>query len=158
MKYQVAVRRFVLELVNRKMQSVENVSVFTGISKNTINRWRRNGILDRPQTRVAKTLTQKASPLIQALLETKCSWTHAGMCRALAQDHGVHCCKRTLFTILRNMNVSRKRVKKKKRSKNTTPETLASFKSKWIAIIEDGQDIIFQDESHFSNNILPLYS
>jgi transposase len=55
------------------------------------------------------------------------------------------------------MNISRKRIKKKKVSKNATPESLAAFKSEWIRVNEDGQDIIFQDESHFSNNILPLY-
>ena len=59
--------------------------------------------------------------------------------------------------ILKQMNISRKRIKKKKCSKNATPEHLTAFKAEWIRVNEDGQDIIFQDESHFSNNILPLY-
>ena len=156
MKYDVAVRRFVLRLVNVKHQPIDHVVEFTGISKNTIKRWIKNGVHDPPQKRTKITLKDQATPLILEMLATTCVWTHAKMCESLATQ-GVHCSKRTLFTILTHLKITRKRIKKKKCSKNTTPESLAAFKSEWIRITEDGQDIIFQDESHFSNNILPLY-
>ena len=52
--------------------------------------------------------------------------------------------------------MSRKRMKKKRLSKNATPQ-IQSFKDKFSEILNDGEDIIFQDESHYSNDILPLY-
>ena len=156
MKYEVAARKFVIRLINVKQQSIENVIEFTGISKNTIKRWIIYGVLDSPQNRTKLTLRSLAKPLIATLLETRCSWTHDKLLKELAKQ-GIQCCKRTLTTTLQEMNISRKRAKKKKRSKNATPESLAAFKYKWIRVLEDEQDVIFQDESHFSNNILPLY-
>jgi len=156
MKYDVGVRKFVLRLVNVKHQPIDHVVEFTGISANTIKRWMKNGINDPPRKKTKPTLIDRATPLILTMLETTCVWTHAKMCEHLA-NNGINCSKRTLFTILKKLKITRKRIKKKKCSKNTTPESLSAFKSEWIKIIEDGQDIIFQDESHFSNNILPLY-
>lgn len=156
MKYELGVRRFVVRLVNVKQQPINRVVEFTGISKQTINRWLKNGIHDRPPKRTKLTLKNRATPLLLTMLATTCAWTHSRMCESLA-NQGVNCSKRTLFTILKHLNITRKRIKKKKCSKSTTPESLAAFKHEWIRIFEDGQDIIFQDESHFSNNILPLY-
>ena len=121
MKYDVAVRKFIVKLVTVKKQKVISLSKFSGISKNTINRWLVNGVHDRPQNRTKLTLKHIVKPFIIEMLEERCSWTHASLCLALSQK-GVNCCKRSLSMILKQMNISRKRIKKKKCSKNATPE------------------------------------
>jgi transposase len=155
-KYETAVRRFVLRLIETKNQSIQHVVEFTGISKQTILRWLRDGIFDRPPQRTAQTLAVRAQPILEEMLSTTCAWTHSSMLKEL-ENRGVKCCKRTLFSILQQLGKSRKRIKKKKRSQNATAEKCTEFKRKWIEINEDGQDIIYQDKSHYSNNLLPLY-
>ena len=44
-------------------------------------------------------------------------------------------------------------MKRKRGSKNCTPLSKANYKTK----LDDGEDVLFQDESHFSSAVLPLY-
>lgn len=156
MKYKTSVRRFVLDMVDTKKIPTASVIEFTGISKSTISRWQKNGIFDKPLKRSGTTLHEKIVPIIRSMLQAKTTWTHSTMLHELL-NNGVKCSKRTLRYSLKKMKVTRKRLKKKKLSKNTTPETLAEYKRTWNNIYNDGNDIIFQDESHFSNGLLPLY-
>ena len=62
-----------------------------------------------------------------------------------------------MHTLLKQSGMTRKRTKRQRQSKNSTPESKAEFKAKLNAILDDGGDVLFQDESHFSHNVLPLY-
>ena len=155
-KYSPFVRRFVLNMVTMKKQSLSSESEFTGVSISTIYRWKNNGIFDKPIKRACTHLYDKIVPILRLMLNAKSTWIHSTMLDELLKN-GVTCSKRTLRYTLKKMNVTRKRLKRKKLSKNTTPETLAEYKNVWNKIYNDGNDIIFQDESHFSNGLLPYY-
>jgi transposase len=80
-----------------------------------------------------------------------------GELHAQLLSQGLKCCKRTVFSALRQCQYTRKRAKRTRQSKNATAASKAAFKQKFISILDDGGDVIFQDESHFSHNVLPLY-
>ena len=48
-------------------------------------------------------------------------------------------------------------MKRRRGSKNCTPVSKANYKVKLNSVLNDGEDVLFQDESHFSNAVLPLY-
>ena len=115
-KYSVSVRRFVMNLLQKpchrkanKNMSLNNIVNFTGISRNTIKRWKSKGICDKPPKRTAPTLKDIASPLIVEMMTSSCVWTYASICQNL-KAQGVTCCKRSLFTILKYLHISRKRI------------------------------------------------
>jgi transposase len=156
MKYNIDVRKFVLQLVQKKKQSIKSVVEFTGISMSTVRRWIKHGVKDKPIQRKLVCLRQQLAPHVSQFLKIKGSWTYKMIIEEL-KKYNLSCCKRTLYRILQDLNMSRKRMKKKRLSKNATPQTIQSFKDKFNEILNDGEDIIFQDESHYSNDILPLY-
>ena len=155
-KYEYSVRVFVMKLLTVKKQPLNSIVEFTGISRKTILRWQDRGVVDPPIQRTKVTLCKKVGPIVHELLSCDCTMTQERMRLALT-ERGYPCCLRTVFSLFKALNISRKRIKKKRTSKNATPENLRLFKERWNGIMEDGNDIIFQDESHFSNNVLPLY-
>ena len=155
-KYSSAVRSFVLQLLRVKMQPLQSIIEFTGISKKSITGWDRNGVLDKKPVFQGRTKLKEAWLVIKNLLDKKPNWTHKSL-QAELLERNISCGLRTIFIILKNNQISRKRIKKKKCSKNASVQSKSVFKDVWNKITNDGKDIIFQDESHFSNNLLPLY-
>lgn len=154
-KYKPHVRRFVLDLVVKKGQSVKSVCEFTGISRTTIWRWRTIGVDDMPVKRACKKFCEAQTILTEALKKQPCM-TYNDMRRAL-RENDVVICLRYLYTVLRRSRITRKRVKKKRSSVNCTPESKRQYRDTWNEVMNDGKDVLFQDESHFSQNILPTY-
>lgn len=155
-KYSSFVRKFVLDMLHKKKKTAEAIEEFTGVSKRSVIRWDTHGISDRTPVFRGTTKLKEAWKGIQILLEQKPNWTYKTLQSSL-YDMNIKCGLRTIFQVLKNNNISRKRIKKTKCSKNATPEKLSAFKDVWNQIKSDGKDTIFQDESHFSNNLLPLY-
>lgn len=157
-KYGDSVRKFVLNLIYVKKQPIHLIIEFTGISKRTLIRWADKRFTYKTSYRKNENcICTKAIPILCNVLDkTEGIMTYESM-RLTLLDHGIKCCRRTIYNILNTGNITRKRVKRKRKSKNATPERLAEFKEQWNTIINDGEDVIFQDESHFSNNVLPLY-
>jgi hypothetical protein len=91
-KYPVLVRRFVLKLLhkhrkpNQNQYALDSVVQFTGVSKTTIKRWKTNGVADKPRSRTVPTLKEIAGPFIEEMVSSSCVWTHATMCKELAND------------------------------------------------------------------------
>jgi transposase len=55
------------------------------------------------------------------------------------------------------MKYTWKRVKKRKFSKNCTQESKSKYKTELLNALESRSDVLFQDESHFSKAIVPVY-
>ena len=120
-KYPSAVRSFVLRLLNVKLQPIQLIIEFTGISKKSITRWDRCGVLDKKPVFQGVTKSKEAWLVIRTLLDKKADWTHKSL-RDELLDKQISCSLRTIFNILKNNQISRKRIKKKKCSKNATVE------------------------------------
>ena len=48
-------------------------------------------------------------------------------------------------------------MKKRKCSKNCTRESMAKYKAELLRVLGSGSNVLFQDESHFSKAIVPIY-
>jgi len=155
-KYTVSVRRFVLTRFFKMRMSIAQIVAFSGISRSTIWRWTRYGIEDKPVVRKAPTLKDRALPFVIEHYNERCYATQADI-RAMLASHEIKCCLKSVFRLLKQAGISRKRMKRKRGSKNCTPSSKANYKTKLFSVLDDGEDVLFQDESHFSSAVLPLY-
>ena len=132
-KYSSTVRSFVLQLLNVKLQPIQSIMEFTGISRKSISRWDRCGVLDKKPVFQGITKSKEAWLVIKTLLDKKANWTHKSLQEELLKNK-ISFSLRTIFNILKNNQISRKRIKKKKCSKNATVEAKSAFKDVWNKI------------------------
>jgi transposase len=154
-KYKMHVKEFVIALLVNKRRTIRQVMEFTGISRSTIWRWRVHGTIEKVINR-KRPKSEAASSALLGILDRRCCITQQEIVNELASQ-GVQISSKSIHTIFQRHRITRKRVKRRRQSVNCTPESKAVFKDKWNAIMSDGNDVLFQDESHFSQNILPLY-
>lgn len=154
-KYSEHTRRFITHLVLKKGRSIKDVVHFSGVSRTSLWRWLNSGIKDKPICRIMPKQSQ-AEKLIGAILNAKPHCTLSMMRRELELQE-VSVCTRTVHRMLQRGRYSRKRAKRTRVSHNCTPASKAQFRNSFLSAVEDGQDLLFMDECHFSNNVLPLF-
>jgi predicted DNA-binding transcriptional regulator AlpA/transposase len=149
--YPVNVRKFVLALLPKS--SIAKVIEFTGVSRTSIWRWRKDVVIAKPR-RKSKWDDSDVTRIKQMYKDAPSS-TLAELKEALPIGRWIS--KSTVHNIVKQIAYTRKRLKKKRRSKNSTPVKMRAYRDVYNAMIADGADFMCQDESHFSGNILPLY-
>ena len=125
-KYTVSVRRFVLTRFFKMRMSIAQIVAFSGISRSTIWRWTRHGIEDKPVARKAPTLKDRALPFVIEHYNERCYATQADI-RAVLASHEIKCCLKSVFRLLKEAGISRKRMKRKRGSKNCAPLSKANY-------------------------------
>jgi hypothetical protein len=83
--------------------------------------------------------------------------TQQNIVDSLRNNHGYTTSLRTVARVLQELGFSRKRMRVVRTSANCTPESKSAFKSKFLSVLDDGTDVLFLDETHFSINVLPKY-
>lgn len=154
-QYTIDVRKIALRML--KKCKIKDVANFTGISRTSIWRWRKS--ISKGQHILCNKKFQKRDaciPYMIQYLEQRPYSTRASMQKMLASN-GISCSLKTVSWSLKKMRYTWKRMKKQKKSKNCTNESKAQYKSTLKSILGDGKEVLFQDESHFSKAVLPIY-
>lgn len=156
-KYKPDVKSFVLGMLSRS-KNVASVVAFTGVSRTTLWRWKKLHPAVKcaggPARRVS--LVASIGPVIEEILLQRCTLTQLELRLAL-RERGIRCSLRTIFSAMKHFCITRKRTKRRRHSVNGTREAKEAFRLCFNSMMEDGEDVLFLDESHFSKNLKPVY-
>jgi transposase len=155
-KYKRDVRQFVMHLL-QKHTSHRSIVEFTGISRSTLWRWKTFGIDNKTRNTKSSTMKQHASMAIDGLYTRQLHVITRQIHQHLKQN-GFTCSIRSIQRYMKANKMTLKRMKHKRVSKNCTLDSIHAYSDALHVALESEDDVIFQDESYFSKDVLPLYA
>jgi len=153
-KYHHAVRAFAMTLV--KKYSVSSVSKRMDIPRSTLYRWKSKGIGEKKRVYPSFKLAEIKEHLIH-IVETFKTVNARIIQAALEDPHKLRVSTKTIYKYLKKLRYSRKRVKTRGESKQSTPERIAEYKQSYIEATTSQKTIVSIDECGFSEMTKSLY-
>jgi transposase-like protein len=152
--YSLSVRQLVVDMIKRI--GIVRTSRVTGISRTTLWRWRRFGIVAKKRLRLPSQLfTQVKEALRGFLITTQC--THARDIRKfLFSALVVKVSANTVYKYIKKLGFSRKRTRLRGQCKGDMAPIIQSFKERFMSSVLS-KTLVSVDECSFNERLHPLY-
>lgn len=154
MKYNIVIRQYAMRMVAK--YGIVQTAKRLEISRSTLWRWKKNGVDAKKRTYQSKKIDMMHDTCVKYIKDHPC-------CSAMDLKIYVYKClklsvsTKLIYTFLKRMNMSYKRVKYRGVSKRFDPEYVAMFKTQYKEAMKNGKTFVSIDECGFSGRTRALH-